>query len=173
MNLINDKKPFYLRYSSLQCVQCFLYSNEEQKADIIANFFFQPSSQVNAGQFLCSGLFNQKDFVSSWLCATALAHVISDNKHLKEQLLRVSLIIKKNNISLLQNCMSIIMQREPLNHDVHSRNLEVENCAKFQSVVSLFVLMSFWLCGCPQSVDIFLSQQQNIPYVNFVLNDNY
>jgi hypothetical protein len=167
MYMVNDKKPFNLRYSSLQCIQCFLYKNEEQKASVIATFFYQTSCQVNAGQFLCSGLFNQKDFVSNWLCATALTHVINDNKQLKEQLLRVRLINKENKISLIQNCMNIIMQREPLNSDVNSRITVSPNCVKLQSVVSYLMFISSWLCGCPHSVFIFLSQKQNIPYVIF------
>lgn len=36
---------------------------------------------------------------------------------------------------------------------------------KFQTTVSLLMLMSTWLSNCPVSVNFFLTQQQNIPFL--------
>ena len=134
MTMINEKQSFNLRYSILYFFQCFLYKNEPNKSLVVESLLTSssPSSannQINMGQILCSGLFNQSDFLSNWLCACALTHTINENNALKEQLLRVRLAINTSDdvdtdiddsdnkevkeliraISLMQQCMQILI----------------------------------------------------------------
>jgi hypothetical protein len=175
MSMINEKQPFHLRCSILYCFQCFLYKNEEKKAETIDTLLpkehqpAQAQNQITTGQILCSGLFNPNDFVSNWLCAIALAHTINDSNVLKEQLLRVQLAINSQPVSLLQQCMNILIESSSMTNSSAASSVAVAaaNTIKFQTVVSILMLMSSWLSNCPTAVNYFLSQQQNIPYVSF------
>ena len=174
MSMINEKQPFHLRCSILYCFQSYLFKNEDKKAEVIETLLPKDqsnaqsgSSQINAGQILCSGLFHQNDFVSNWLCAIALSHTINDNNKLKEKLLCVQLAVNAgsgaNNgvqaVSLMQQCMNILS--DP------ASNSAGLNSVKFQTKVSYLMLLATWLSNCPSAVDQFLAHQQNVPYVSF------
>ncbi len=180
MSMINEKQPFTLRCSILYLFQCFLFKNEEKKAEIIDTLLPAShsntnvrSAAINAGQILCSGLFSQNDFISNWICACALSHTITDNNSLKEQLLRVQLAINANNsqtgetqpqaVSLMQQCMNILIKS--------GGGAEERTGLKFQSKISFLMFLSTWLANCPLAVSQFLSFEQNIPYVNLHLKN--
>lgn len=169
LSMINEKQPFHLRSSILYCFECFLYKNEQKKAQIIDTLLPKETSgisDINTGQILCTGLFAPNDFVSNWLCAVALAHTINNSNTLKEQLLRVQLAIntqdKVQAVSLLQQCMNILSESSSNN----SLNYQ------FQSKISILMLISTWLSNCPAAVNVFLSNEQNIPYVCISLKIN-
>ncbi|RNA34011.1 General vesicular transport factor p115-like protein, partial [Brachionus plicatilis] len=161
LSMINEKQPFHLRSSILYSFECFLYKNEEKKAQVIDTLLPKETSNlsdINTGQILCTGLFAPNDFVSNWLCAVALAHTISNSNSLKEQLLRVQLAINSHDkiqaVSLLQQCMNILS--ESSNNSINYQ---------FQSKISIIMLISTWLSNCPAAVTAFLSNEQNIPYI--------
>lgn len=161
LSMINEKQPFHLRSSILYCFECFLYKNEDKKAQIINTLLPKETSgmsDINTGQILCTGLFAPNDFVSNWLCAVALAHTINNTNTLKEQLLRVQLAINSQDkiqaVSLLQQCMNILSE-------CSSNSINYQ----FQSKISILMLISTWLSNCPEAVNVFLSNEQNIPYV--------
>ncbi|CAF0812047.1 unnamed protein product [Brachionus calyciflorus] len=171
LSMINEKQPFHLRSSILYCFECFLYKNEEKKAEIIDTLLPKEnvSNQINTGQILCTGLFAPNDFVSNWLCAVALAHTINDNNTLKEQLLRVQLAVNTNSgtvqaVSLLQQCMNILNEAS---NSVGTANQPQTPSHKyqFQTKISLLMLISTWLSNCSAAVNAFLSNEQNIPYL--------
>jgi hypothetical protein len=175
MSMINEKQPFHLRCSILYCFQCYLFKNEEKKAEIINTLLPQQnnSQQVNAGQILCSGLFNINDFISNWLCAIAFSHTISDSNVLKEQLLRVQLAVNQSEngtspqaVSLMQQCMNMLIDSiDPNSVNASAHQLISNHRLKFQTVISILMFLSTWLANCPTAVNHFLSQQQNVSYV--------
>ena len=172
MAMINEKQPFHLRCSILYCFQCFLYKNEEKKSETIETLLprEQPQihNQITTGQILCSGIFSPNDFVSNWLCAIALAHTINDSNVLKEGLLRVTLSINAQTVSLLQQCMNVLIESSAMaNYGGSGAVSSQVNNIKLQTVVSILMLISTWLSSCPNAVNIFLSHQQNIPYVSY------
>jgi hypothetical protein len=183
MSMINEKQPFHLRFSILYCFECFLYKNESAKSDIIETLLPKEQShqqplqqaQITTGQILCTGLFNQNDYYSNWLCAVALAHTINDNNGLKEQLLRVQLAVNTTNapnaVSLMQQCMNVLIESTNASHvNLQNQSISTQtipNRYNFQTTVSILMLMSTWLSSCPVSVNLFLNQQQNISFVCF------
>jgi hypothetical protein len=178
MSMINEKSAFHLRCSILYCFQCFLYKNEEKKAETIDTLLpkeHQAHNQISTGQILCSGLFSPTDFVTNWLCAIALAHTINDSNVLKEQLLRVQLAINSQAVSLLQQCMNVLIESSSMTNSSAASSVAAvaASTIKFQTVVSILMLMSSWLSNCPTAVNHFLSHQQNIPYVSFLNLDSY
>ena len=184
MSMINDKQPFHLRCSILYCFECFLYRNEAAKANIIDTLLpkeqsmaAQQAQQITSGQILCTGLLNQNDYYSNWYCAVAMAHAISENTELKEQLLRVQLAINQPNssqqsiaVSLMQQCINILIESTNASHNnMPSQAVQIQavpNRYNFQTTVSILMFLSTWLSSCPVAVNMFLSQSQNIPYVN-------
>jgi hypothetical protein len=199
MTMINEKQTFNLRYSILYFFQCFLFKNEPSKTQVIETLLTSstPSSnagvnQINIGQILCSGLFNQHDFISNWLCACALTHTINENNGLKEQLLRVRLAINSNDetdtdndndnkevkdliraISLMQQCMQILILNDSNNvrdNSKKSKNKQnvrtVKTKIKFETQVSFLMFLSTWLANCKQAVSQFLAYQENVSYVS-------
>lgn len=199
MTMINEKQTFNLRYSILYFFQCFLFKNEPSKTQVIETLLTSstPSSnagvnQINIGQILCSGLFNQHDFISNWLCACALTHTINENNGLKEQLLRVRLAINSNDetdtdndndnkevkdliraISLMQQCMQILILNDINNvrdNSKKSKNKQNVRTAKtkikFETQVSFLMFLSTWLANCPPAVNQFLAYQENVSYVS-------
>jgi hypothetical protein len=186
MSMINEKQPFHLRCSILYCFQCYLFKNDEKKAEIIDTLLPQTDNvvkqsndqQINAGHILCSGLFNINDFVSNWLCAAALSHTINDSSLLKEQLLRVQLAVNNNNnqqqtqgniraVSLMQQCMNMLIESiDPSTNASNAAQLIQNHRLKFQTVVSILMFLSSWLANCPTAVNHFLSHQQNVSYVS-------
>jgi hypothetical protein len=181
MSMVNEKQPFHLRCSILYCFQCFLYKNEEKKSEVIETLLPKDLNQqaqasqsqggppqLTTGQILCSGLFSPNDFVSNWLCATTLAHTLNDNVTLKDQLLRVQLAVNGQAVSLLQQCMNILIESSATANSGTASSVAVAaaNTVKFQTMVSVLMLLSSWLSNCPAAVNMFLSQQQNIPYVS-------
>jgi len=170
LSMINEKQPFHLRCSILYCFECLLYRNETTKTFIIETLLPKQISnngsntasnndenQVNMGQILCSGLFNQHDYISNWLCAVALSHTINENNELKEQLLRVQLALKQQMpVSLMQQCMIILIE-------------STVDKTQANSTVSMLMLLSTWLSNCPLAVNYFLAYPQNIPYVIILL----
>ena len=182
MSMINEKQPFTLRCSILYLFQCFLFKNEEKKAEIIETLLPASHSHasnqsaataaINAGQILCSGLFSQNDFVSNWICACALSHTINENNALKEQLLRVQLAINASSggdsqpqaVSLMQQCMNILIK----SGGGGGGGTEERASLKFQSKISFLMFLSTWLANCPLAVSQFLAYEQNIPYVRYV-----
>lgn len=46
-----------------------------------------------------------------------------------------------------------------------SHSQSTPNKYKFQTTVSLLMLMSTWLANCPVAVNFFLSERQNVPYL--------
>lgn len=168
--MINEKQPFHLRSSVLYCFQCFLFKNEEKKAEIVNTLLptsgQQPQKQITTGQILCTGLFNQNDFVSVWLCAVALAHTINDNNTLKEQLLKVTLAVDGKPVSLLQQAMNILVDSSSsASHHPGSLTASSSHRVKFQTTVAILMLMSIWLANCPSACNYFLSHSQNVPYL--------
>ena len=175
MSMINEKQPFHLRCSILYCFECFLYKNEQTKTEIVETLLPKEhqtqnsSSQITTGQILCSGLFSQNDFVSNWLCAVAIAHTINENNSLKEQMLRVQLAVGTSNapqaVSMMQQCMNILIDSNASSNS-NPNSSTAGPTLKFQTNVAILMLLSTWLSNCPTAVNYFLSQQQNIPYVN-------
>lgn len=174
--MINEKQPFNLRCSILYCFECYLYKNEKLQSDIINTLLPQQQQpqqqQITTGQLLCTGLFSQNDFVANWLCAAAIAHTVNENSVQKEQLLRVQLSIASPNannnnsatpvqpISLMQQCMLILSDSNSNNFNtMHHRNL------KFQTAVSLLMLLATWLSNCSNAVNYFLAQPNNVSYL--------
>lgn len=183
--MINDKQPFHLRNSILYCFECYLHKNEEKKREIIETLLPKETADANSaasqtiksGQILCNGLFNPSDCVSNWLCAVALAHTVNESVQLKEQLLRVQLALNPDEaagqikaVSLMEQCMMILIEtKQALSQQssagVSSKPLAGTDLARFQTTVSILMLMSTWLVECPLAVNMFLAQQQNVPYV--------
>jgi len=199
MTMINEKQTFNLRYSILYFFQCFLFKNEPSKTQVIETLLTSstPSSnagvnQINIGQILCSGLFNQHDFISNWLCACALTHTINENNALKEQLLRVRLAINTNDetdtdndidnkevkeliraISLMQQCMQILILNDLNNNRENSKKPKskqnvrtTKTKIKFETQVSFLMFLATWLASCPLAVGQFLAYQENVSYVS-------
>lgn len=167
----NEKQPFHLRCSIIYCFQCFLYKNEDAKANIVETLLPQEQNvpqqnKISTGQILCNGLFSQNEIFSNWFCAVAVLHTINDNSKLKEQLLRVQLSInlssdaQSNSVSLMQQCMNILVESTSA-----SQNQNIPNRYRFQTAVSILMLIATWLANCPVAVTYFLSEQQNIPYL--------
>lgn len=184
MSMINEKQPFHLRCSILYCFQCYLYKNDKAQNEIIGTLLPQQTSpkdaaaaqelQITTGQLLCAGLFNQNDFVSNWLCAIAIAHTINENQQQKEQLLRVQLSVRNDTsdvqpISLMQQCMLNLIDSVDRNANVSSMvnnaNMALQNRPKFQTTVSIMMLLSTWMANCPTAVSCFLSQPRNVTYL--------
>lgn len=168
--MINDKQSFQLRNSVLYCFESFLHKNEEKKREVIETLIpkDQTSNQQQAlmitGQILCSGLFNQNDCISNWLCAVALAHTIHSSTQLKSQLLNVALSTSSStnevrSVSLMEQCMMILIESKSSSSKTGS------DLARLQTPVAILMLISTWLAECPNAVHQFLEQQQNIPYV--------
>jgi hypothetical protein len=193
MTMINEKQTFNFRYSILYFFQCFLFKNEPNKTQVIETLLTSSSpsagvNQINMGQILCSGLFNQHDFISNWLCACALTHTINENNALKEQLLRVRLAINSSDendtdndvdnkevkdliraISLMQQCMQILISNDN-NKSKKTKNkqnfITPKTKVKFETQVSFLMFLSTWLANCPLAVSQFLAYQENVSYVS-------
>ena len=174
--MINDKQPFQLRNSILYCFECYLHKNEEKKREIIETLLPKDASDtsganvIKSGQILCNGLFNPTDSTSNWLCAVALAHTINESVQLKEQLLRVQLAVNSNPdgsgevraVSLMEQCMMILIEQRQASVAKASVGAEL---SRFQTTIAILMLMATWLVDSPPAVNMFLAQQQNIPYV--------
>ncbi len=153
MSLINEKQPFYLRCSILYCFQCFMYENQQAKSDTIETLLPKQQQQqqqqqtassaiqITTGQILCGGLFAPNELYSNWFCAVAIAHTINNSTELKEQLLRVQLALDGNAVSLMQQCVSILVESTSLT--------TTPSRYKFQTTVAILMLMSTWLVNCP------------------------
>lgn len=174
-SMINDKQSFQLRNSVLYCFESFLHKNEEKKREVIETLMprdpassSQQQSVMTSGQILCTGLFNLNDCTSNWLCAVALAHTIHGSSQLKSQLLNVALSTGSSSpnevrsVSLIERCMMILIESKQASS---SKTAGGGDLARLQTTVAILMLMSTWLAECPNAVNQFLAQQQNIPYV--------
>ena len=87
--------------------------------------------------------------------SVALSHALVDNTTQKEQLLRVQLAteIGGSPVSMLKHCSTILQQG-----------------GKFQTRISLLMLLCTWLSHCTLAVSHFLDVPTNIPYVNSNFN---
>ncbi|CAF4287109.1 unnamed protein product, partial [Adineta steineri] len=93
-----EKQSFPLRISILYCFQCYLYKNDYGKSMIIQTLLPQTENVTNQytfGHLLIIG-FLSKDTVASWCSSIALAHLIADNQHFKEAILKVVLAVDQS-----------------------------------------------------------------------------
>ncbi|XP_055599040.1 general vesicular transport factor p115 [Uranotaenia lowii] len=152
MSMVNEKQPLPLRCAVLYCFQSFLYKNETGQNALVQTLLPSTAqvSSLTSGQLLCGGLFST-DPLSNWFSAVSLAHGLLENPTQKEQLLRVLLAtsVGSTPVSLLQQCTQLLQQA---------------NC-KFQTKVSLLMLLAVWLSHCPLSVKTFLSTPGTVAYL--------
>lgn len=154
MSMVNEKQPLTLRCSVLYCFQCFLYQNEIGQTKLVQTLLpstaHVASLTVTVGQLLCGGLF-ANDALSNWFSLVSLMHsIIGNNSAMnKEQLLRVLLATSSQQISLLQQCTTLLQQ----------------NNYKLQSKIGILMLLSTWLYECPAAVKTFLNTPNTIAYL--------
>jgi len=135
-----------------------MYKNQQAKSTTIATLLsHQPTSQITTGQILCGGLFAPNELYSNWFCAVALAHTINNSRELKEQLLRVQLAFDGTAVSLMQQCLIILVEATALT--------ATPGRYKFQTTVAMLMLLATWLVECPLAVGVFLAEEQNVSFL--------
>jgi hypothetical protein len=95
-----------------------------------------------------------------------LSYAILDNKTQKEQLLRVQLSLspQQQSISLMQQYILILQE--------YTQNLTNHSYQKYQTIVAILMFLTIWLVDNRPSVNYFLSQNNNVPYVSNVFFSN-
>jgi hypothetical protein len=157
MCMVNEKQPLQLRLSALYCFQCYLYKNEVGQQKVIETLLpSSTESTVSAGQVLCAGIFGT-DPLSNWMTSVSLAGAL--NSSLKPQLLRVQLSMQgKGQVTLLQQCSDILVNSPDL---------------KPFSRIGLLLLLCTWLHDCPDAVNLYLTNSNNIPFLTSMIEQHY
>jgi len=150
MSMVNEKQPFSLRCSVLYCVQSFLYKNSVGQSIIVESLLpkEEQTGDISSGQLLCAGLFSN-DPTSNWLCAIAMAQVISESLKLKDELLRVQLATQGGNapVPLLVQCCHLLQQNSSLT-----------------TRLGLLQLICVWVASCPTAVACLLQVEGAIAF---------
>lgn len=188
---LNSILRIFLRTSSIQeCIageyvfKCFCEGNPDGQTMLASTITPLPQSSFHGGKFIDGGnhmsfgsmlvqaLISsdaQNDLEASCRAASILSHILKDNVHCKERVLRIQLEISVSPLSTPESLMTRIVKylavASPVTQkqEMHDPTVSDKKSIWLQPI--LLRLLVTWLADCPDAVNCFLDSPAHLTYM--------
>ena len=155
-----EKNDSNLRAAALHCFRCYIDDNIEAQTAFASALDPKANSQI--GKKILEGLMDlgsaKKDPFITWYAATLFIHIIMNNSHAKDIVLRIEFQEHGEKILLLHKIgyLMLIAQQDQVDNRIFS---------------GILALLAVWLFESTSSVKEFFVESSNMQFVLLILQD--